>query len=167
VMAVTQGTIGVLVDDRAQRESMFLGAGLTVAGIGLLLITPMPGRYGADELRAMPAGSLAEKRAKATRGEQLLRDEAGSARFRRAWYQHALVAALAGGVGVYLGVRYPDSVWSTAVPSALGTLAISELQIWTRPEAAIGHAERYRAGALSLAPSVAPQMLGVSLQARF
>ena len=169
VMAVGQAAIGLSVDDRAVRESMFLGAGLTVAGIGLLLITPSPGRYGADELRGMPASSLADKRAKLMRGEQLLRGEAATDRFRRAWYQHVLIAALGGGVGVWLGVRYPDQVWTAAVPSAIGTIAIAELQIWTSPKASIDHWNRYRAGgpSLAIAPAVAPQMLGVSLQARF
>ena len=169
VMAVGQGTIGLLADDRAVRESMFLGAGLTVAGIGLLLITPSPGRYGADELHGMPASSLAEQRAKAARGEQLLRGEAATAGLRRAWFQHVLIAALGTGVGVFLGVRYPDRVWVAAVPSALGTIAITELQLWTSPKASIAHWQRYRTGvaSLSLAPSLAPELLGVSLHASF
>lgn len=169
VLAVSQGAVGLSVDDRALRESMFLGAGLTVAGIGLLLITPSPGRYGADELHGMPASSLAEKRAKVTRGEELLRGEAATARFRRAWFQHVLITALGSGVGVFLGVRYPEQIWTAAVPSAIGTIAIAELQIWTSPNASIDHWRRYRTGApsIGLAPSIAPQMLGISLHARF
>jgi hypothetical protein len=167
--AVGQGAIGLFVDDPASRASLFLGAGLSVVGVGALLLTPFPGRHAADELRRMPARTLAEKRAKVARGEELLEGEAESVRFQRAWFQHALVGALSIGNVVFLGVRYPDDVWRVAVPSGIGMLAISELQIWTRPTAASDHWERYRLRVpdVAVAPWLAPATLGLSLHARF
>jgi hypothetical protein len=169
VLAVGQGVVGLAIDDEAQRASMFLGAGLSVAGIGLMLITPFPGRYGAEELRGMSSTTLADKQKRVARGEELLEKEADSAWFQRAWFQHVLMTALGVGVGVFLGVLHPDRIWDVAVPSAIGTFVCAELQIWTRPKAAIGHWEKYRARVpeLSVAPLVAPYTLGLGAHARF
>jgi hypothetical protein len=168
-LAVGQGVIGLVLDDEARRASMFLGAGLSVAGVGLMLITPFPARHGAGELRGMPSSTLADKRAQVARGEELLEGEADSAWFQRAWFQHVLVTALGAGVGVFLGLLHPDRVWDVALPSALGTFATAELQILTRPGAAIGHWDRYRARVpeVAAAPWIAPHTLGLGVHARF
>lgn len=73
------------------------------------------------------------------------------------------------GNALFLGLRYPDDVWRVAVPSTIGLLFISELQIWTRPTVASAHWERYspRAPDVALAPWLSPATFGVGLHARF
>jgi hypothetical protein len=170
-LAVGQGIIAFTADGlpKGQREGMWLGAGLSVVGVGIMGITPFPGRYGAEELRGMPANTLAEKRAKVARGEELLEGEADSAWFQRAWFQHPLLLAAGAGVGLFLGLRNPDELWTAAIPNAVGTFVVAEMQVWTRPKAVIGHWERYRAHVpqLNVAPMVAQHASGLVLHARF
>jgi hypothetical protein len=168
-LAVGQGVAALTIDmPQGQRESMWLGSALSVLGVGIMVITPFPGRYGAEELRGMPASTLAEKRVKVARGEELLEGEADSAWFQRAWFQHPVLLAAGVGVGLFLGLRNPDEVWTAAVPSGISTFVVAELQVWTRPKAVIGHWERYRAHTqLNVAPLVARHATGIVLHARF
>jgi hypothetical protein len=166
-LGVGQGLAGWLIDmPPGQQESMFLGAALSVLGVGIQLITPYPGRYGAEELRGMPSSTLDQKRKRVARGEELLEREADSAWFQRAWFQHIVLVAAGAGVGLFLGLRHPDEVWTAAVPAGVGTFLVAEAQVWTRPKAAISHWERYRAH-LNVAPSVAANGGGFVLHGRF
>jgi hypothetical protein len=167
-MAVGQAALTPLVDNSAQRASLWLGAGLSTAGVGLLLITPFPGRYAADEVAGMATRTPAERRAKLSRAELLLEREAKSAWFQRAWFQHVFTALLGGGVILGLGLLYPDDLWTAAIPSGIGTFLTAEAQIWTRPRRAIDHWQRYRtAPVLSLAPLIAPNTLGLGVGGKF
>lgn len=169
-LAVGQTTVGLVIDHRARKTAMFLGAGLSTAGVALMLLKPFPGRYGADELARMPANTPEQESAKLARAEELLAREAKAARMQYAWFQHLLTTGLGVGVGLTLGLLYPDHVWDVALPSALGTFLTAEAQIWTRPKRAVQHWERYASThtpELTFAPIVNDDAFGACLHMSF
>jgi hypothetical protein len=84
--AVGLGIAAGLTDSRSDRINFATQAALASFGVVDLYVTrPIPGRKGADPIRALPQASHAERLEALHAAEALLRDSARRDRFRRSW----------------------------------------------------------------------------------
>ncbi|MFT3770028.1 MAG: hypothetical protein QM820_31760 [Minicystis sp.] len=144
-LAVGQGVIAVAVKSKETRADMAVGAVESALGAGALGVFDFPARYAGSAVHALPEGTPEERRHKLAVAETLLRKSAEGEAFGRSWIAHAACAAVAAGSGLLLGFGYKRG-WA-ALTNVIGSIAISEVQIWTQPTAAIGDWKDYQAGA--------------------
>jgi hypothetical protein len=107
----------------------------------LVLLRPIPGRQGADPIRAPADASHEDKLARLAEGEHILVDAARRADERSSWTNHLgnLVFNLLGG-GILLALhedRY-------AAVAALSGTAVGEAYIWSEPSRAPGDLADYQ-----------------------
>lgn len=150
-LAVGQGIIAGAVNDRGTRADMAVGAVLSSLGAGALGVFDFPARWAGSSLRALPERTPAERRRKLRRAERLLEKAAESEAFGRSWIAHGACGLVAVGSGFLLGFAYKRG-WA-ALTTVVGSMAVSELQIWTQPTAAIAASRAYRAGSFVTAES--------------
>ena len=113
------------------RDRDIVNAVKTTVGIAdLVVIRPMPGRRGAEPIRAKPDGTHAEKLARLALGEEILRATAVRADSRFSWQVHVgnLLFNLAGSA-VLLGLGHGQAAGVTLATGVVG----GEVQIWTEP----------------------------------
>jgi hypothetical protein len=124
------------------RGNYFVGTGLSVAGMGVLLTQKWPALRALKKFRAMPRGTEQEKVAAIGYAETAMAHQ-------RSWDRLAVrpdhhiaagVLAVAAGLGVGLGF---DSL-KEGLSRGLGVFFILELQIATRPGAFLGPVDRGR-----------------------
>ncbi len=128
--------------DAGTRIDMAVGAAASTLGVIPLGVLPFPARTAPRDLARVPAGSPDERRRKLAFAEQLLEATAKDAKLRRSWVNHATSISVAVGVGLVLGVGYGRP--RSGLLSALGGIALSEVQIWTMPTAAISDFAAYQ-----------------------
>ena len=156
-----------LDDDSGSRTYSGLQIGISTLGlVDLLVRDPVPGRAGADPIRAGdPATRLA-------RGEALLAAAAEHAAARRAWPAHLANAALqAAAAAVLLGIDEPGYA---AASFGLGMLG-GEAMLWSAPSQPARDWDSYREmvtrGALPAEPKAelrfAPTAQGFALELRY
>ena len=131
----TGGMVAGIVQATSQngddRKARIVEASTGAIGTGYLLLRPMEARKGADPIRAMPAGTLAEKQNKLLAAEALLERNAQRTSERTDWKMHLGNVAFnfaAGGVLLALGGNLDD-----VAINALGGSAVGALQLWTEP----------------------------------
>jgi len=99
-------------------------------GVIYLAIAPVPGRSGADPIRAMPADTHSDKMTQLIAAENLLADAAERSRQRFSWAYHIgnllFNAAAAGSVAA-------TGDTSHAIQAFLVDTAAGEAQVWTQP----------------------------------
>jgi hypothetical protein len=174
ILAGGQAAQAAFEDDKAERAGLITGASFSTLGLTLVLIAPTPGRYGHKRFSQMPQGTLEEKRRKANQGEEYLRGEAAAVRRTHSLFTHLLGATLGVGgfLGLYLG--YDDNLVG-ALRTGIGTIAVTELRVWTRPKRAIRYLNEYRAQptvmptaeSLAFAPLMIRGAQGISMAGRF
>ncbi len=170
-LAVGQGTQAAFEDDTASRAGLLVGAGLSTAGLTLVLIAPTPGRYASYRYRALPSHSEDEKQRKLTQGETWLASEAAAVRRTRSWLTHAIAVTFGVGAGLYLGLAYDDNLQG-ALRTGIGTFLVTELRVWTRPTRSVQYWRDYR-GAPTVTPSLGfmpllmPRAAGLSVGGMF
>ncbi len=128
--------------DKDTRVDMAVGAAASTLGVIPLGILPFPARTAPWNLARMPADSPAERRRKLVYAEQLLEYAAKDEKLRRSWVNHATSVGVSVAVGLVLGIGYDRP--RTGLLNALGGIALSEIQIWTMPTAAITDFAEYR-----------------------
>ncbi len=161
IVAATAGNLVLIpvLDSRASRIDLYVGAATTIVGLVPLLLMPL------KVLRDHPAldrevahgGDLCVLLADAER--RLARDADNEAD-GRAWWLHAGNVLLNGGVGLFLGLEYHH--WTSGIINAVGGSIVGEAIIFTQPTGDIGALRRYRRGDLADAPSVRAFGLGAS-----
>lgn len=116
-------------------------AGKSVIGITYLLVDPMPGRHGADPIRALPSATRAEKLAHLEEAERLFRKTVRRSEERKSLLMHI------GNVGLHvitssvlLGLGAEKDAWMTFLIDT----ASGEVQIWSRPWEPVGDWEEYQ-----------------------
>lgn len=144
-LTVGQGILAGAVKDPGFRAERAVGAVMSSLGAGALGVFDFPARYAGSAIQALPEDTPAERRRKLAAAERLLQKSAEGEAFGRSWLSHAACGAVAVGAGFLLGFAYKRG-WA-ALTTVAGSLAISELQIWTQPTAAIGDWKAYREGA--------------------
>lgn len=139
-------------------------------GIIYLLTSPMPGRQGADPVRAMPSATHDERAAQLAAAEELLYETAGRSYQRTGWVLHAgNVAINAAGAAVLLAREAYDKA---ALSFFLDT-AVGEAQILLQPWQPLTDWREYEAFTTGIPPDpearwrVVPQADGVALRLEF
>ncbi len=128
--------------DKGTRADMAVGAAASTLGVIPLGILPFPARTAPWNLARMPAGSPEERRRKLVYAEHLLESAASDEKLRRSWVNHATSIGVSVAVGLVLGIGYGRP--RTGLLNALGGIALSEIQIWTMPTAAITDFAEYQ-----------------------
>jgi hypothetical protein len=173
VLAAGQAGLAIFEEERAARAGLIMGSSFSALGLSLVLLAPSPGRYGHRRFRELPDGTIAEKEAKLWQGEAWLRGEVASVRRTHSLLTHALGAAM--GVGAFLGLYlgYDDNL-AGALRTGLGTVAVTELRVWTRTRRAARNWQAYQArpteppsAGLSLSPLLLPRAQGLQVAGLF
>lgn len=128
--------------DKGRRTDMAVGAAASTLGVIPLGVLPFPARTAWHDLSRVPAGSPAERRRKLAFAEHLLDAAAKDEKLRRSWVNHATSIGVSIGVGLLLGIGYGRPM--SGVINAVGGIALSEIQIWTMPTAAIHDFAEYQ-----------------------
>jgi hypothetical protein len=129
--AVGLGIAAGLTDSRSDRINFATQAALASFGVVDLYFTrPIPGRQGADPIRALPQTSHAERLEALDAAEALLRDSARRDRFRKGW------RAQVGNVAVNLaagGIVWAAGDGEAGLITALSGIAGGLLYLYTEP----------------------------------
>ena len=155
-------------DDRKDRNTHIVRAVEGFYGILDLWLRPLPARFGADPVRALPRATAADRRGRLARAEELVSRGADRAEAPYTLLPHLTVL----GVNLVAGL----AIWQLAdLPHAYRTvlpgLLIGEAQIWTQPHGPAGDAADYREnfGGGSTAANwwLTPEPGGVEVTIRF
>lgn len=140
VSGAIQGASAIRTDDGDNRANYIVGATKSALALTTQLLRPLGARHGADDIRAMPGESRADKLNQLERGENLLRQNAEHAGERTMWKTHltSLAVNLAGGAAIW---AFGDS--KDALISVASGIVFSELSIWTQPGRAIKDLDEY------------------------
>ncbi len=172
-LTVGQFTIALAVDDPLARADNVVGAVASSLGVIPLGFFPFTPRTAAAELRAYPATTPEERRRKLAAAERLLHAASDVEIQGRSWLTHALGFSVSLASGLVLGLGYHST--RGAVLNSLGGVALTELQIFTQPTAAIDAWRAYGLGQFespvtaSNSPrwGLVPQGLGLGFAAVF
>ncbi len=129
---------------RAARTGYVLGGSMTGLGLGLVALTSRPETNSCDVMRSYPSASHAGSMERLREGERRLLRVGRAAQRQTAWWMHGIGVLLGTGVALGLGLGYSDNVLRATL-QGVGTVAFTELRIWTRPTRAIDYARRYEA----------------------
>lgn len=135
VSAAAQTVMWLDADNNDDRISAVVGAAKSAGALIDILLRPLPGRHGADEIRNLPAAE------RLSRGEELLDQAAQRAQERTSWKSHLKVI----GVNLFSGIliaAFGDE-GDAAVSTALG-IAIGEANIWSQPSFPIENRKDYQ-----------------------
>ena len=144
-------------DDSDDRGRAITEASKAFIGlVDLYWLRPMYARRGADELRALPQSTPAQKLAKLRKAENILERNATRADDRYSWPVH--VGA------VLLNFAGAGAIWATgggdseALISAFAGIAGAELMFWTEPGQPLRDLADYKklTGGMSMSVSAAP-----------
>jgi hypothetical protein len=145
VVTVGQAGFALATTNSALRTQTAVGAafsGLGLVGIGVVDFPPL---HAAAALRALPAGTPAERRRKLARGEGLLAAGARSEVGGRSWVGHVAGIGVTLASSLVLALVYKQVV--SGVVTLVSGVGIAEAQIFTRPTAAIDDWRAYQQGA--------------------
>jgi hypothetical protein len=141
-LSMGQFVWAIATPNKDTRTDMAVGAAASTLGVIPLGVLAFPARTAPRDLARVPASSPQERRRKLAFAEHLLEAAAKDEKLRRSWVNHATSIGVSIGVGLVLGVGYGRPV--PGLINALGGIALSELQIWTMPTAAIGDFSEYQ-----------------------
>lgn len=160
-LALAQGGLALGATDGGVRAVSIAGGIKSALAFAGVLAAPATGRTAATRLRAEPASTPAERRAKLRLAESLLRASAGDERLRRSWIPLAAGAVLnASGACVIWALHRPVEGWL-----GLGSgVVVGQIQYWSQPTGAVASWEAYAAGRFrEPVPRAAPAALRVSV----
>jgi hypothetical protein len=143
-LTVGQFAIALAVDDPRARADNVVGAVASSLGVIPLGFFPFTPRSAAADLRVYPATTPAERRRKLAAAERLLHAASDVEIQGRSWITHALGFSVSIASGLVLGLGYHST--RGALLNSLGGVALTELQIFTQPTAAIGAWQAYELG---------------------
>ncbi|HEY3449589.1 MAG TPA: hypothetical protein VGK67_24765 [Myxococcales bacterium] len=136
-LALGQAIPAGLLTSRQDRVNFTVGAITSALAIVATGVMPLDAMYAGDRVRGLPADGL-----RLSRAEQILFATAKEERFWQSWIFHVLGAGVgvAAGLVVWLGYGYLVD----GIVTALGSVALNEIQMWTQPTRAIDDAALYR-----------------------
>ena len=169
--AVGLGVAAGLTDSRSDRINFATQAALASFGVVDLYVTrPIPGRKGADPIRALPQTSHAERLEALRAAEELLGDSARRGRFRRSWRVHVANVAVNLAAG---GIVWAAGSSEDAIITALSGMAGGVLYLVSEPrgrETDLDEYENFTAESPKRPDSgwsVVPNGMGVALRYDF
>lgn len=126
VSSLAQTVAWLDADNNDDRINYIVGAIKSTGGLIDILLRPMPGRYGASEIRGLEGQSFD----KLGQAEDLLQATAQRAQAKTTWKPHLKVLGvnLIGGAAILAFGDGGDALVSTAIGIAVG-----EANIWTQP----------------------------------
>jgi hypothetical protein len=168
--SVLYGTGRAIASDHAKgRVAHIVSAAESVIGTAHQFFWPLPGRNGADPMRAIPGNSREAKIARLAAGEAELLAIAARTKDRTDWKYHVGNVALnAAGAGAIFAYGHDSDAWV-----ALGTgIAIGEISIWTAPNRGRQDLDDYETrfemkSASRVHWSIVPMMGGAGLRVTF
>jgi hypothetical protein len=160
VATVGQGAVYLLSNDVRTKQDMSLGAGTTVLGAALQVLTPLNTGRNATSLAKLPESTTEEKLTKLAKAEELFKSDALTEKAGRSWQIHALNEAVNLGSGLITWLAYKRSVWD-GLTCFLMNSAITETQIWTQPTRTLkdyqNYCRKYKSGNNSFANQPQPE----------
>ena len=141
-LSMGQAVFAIATPDKGTRTDMAVGAAASTLGVIPLGVLPFPARTAWQDLARVPVNSAEGRRRKLAFAEHLLEAAASDEKLRRSWVNHATSIGVSIGVGLVLGVGYGRPI--PGLLNALGGIALSEVQIWTTPTAAIHDFAEYQ-----------------------
>ena len=139
---VVQGTRAALEDETAVRADLIISAVKAAGGIVRYSADPYLGIEGPEAIGAMPAGTLAERRARLVRAEEIMRQNAIYTDERRTWYAHLINIGINAAGGLIVAFAFDDP--QTGFISAGIGAAVGEVSLLTQPWQADDDWEDYR-----------------------
>lgn len=131
-LAAAQFAIAWTSDSDAVSTNYYVGAGLSAASLGMLLLGySWPGLRARQRFRERPAATREQREARIAFGQALISEQNAENRAAGRPWRHALAAAIALGSGVRAGMSFGSVV--QGVGRTLFVLLMLELQILTRP----------------------------------
>lgn len=172
-LTVGQFTIALAVDDPKARADNVVGAVASSLGVIPLGFLPFTPRLAAADLRGYPATTPEQRRRKLAAAERLLHAASDVEIQKRSWITHALGFSVSLASGLVLGLGYQST--RGAVLNSLGGVALTELQIFTQPTAAIEAWHAYELGQIESPRTatnkprwtIVPQGMGLGFAAVF
>lgn len=148
--AATVQAAGASGDDRV---FAIIGASKGALGTAYVLAQPMPGRSGADPIRALPGETLEDRAAQLVAAEALLYEAAARSAQRTAWPMHLgnIALNLVGGVVLLARDNAGLAALSFGVDAAVG-----EVQILSQPWQPRTHWQEYQRTLAGNADGVVP-----------
>jgi hypothetical protein len=159
-LTMAQFTWAITTKDKGTRTDMAIGAAASTLGVIPLGILPFPAKTAPQDLAKFTANTPEERRKKLIFAEHLLHTAADNEILRRSWVNHALSISVSIGVGLVLGVGYERPI--PGLFNAIGGIALSELQIFTQPTAAIKDLHDYQRFGINTAQSTKQKSPGLS-----
>lgn len=135
--------------DEDQKLDGQVGTFTGILATGSMLLEPMDGYYYADQLRAMPQETQAQRNAKLQQGEAFMRKVAKREQYEQSWINRLLSAAVNLGAAAVIwqvGDRPKDALISLT----LGTV-VTEIKIYTSPTTMVDALEAYEQGNYEMA----------------
>ncbi|MBN1496395.1 MAG: hypothetical protein JXA07_06480 [Spirochaetes bacterium] len=132
------------IRDRAFAEDMLVGGLTTAIGLGGQLIFPFKPAYLPDRLRAMPAGTPAERLDKLARAEDILKQCAETEKDGWGWLTHVLNIVVNAGAGCVTVFAF-HRPWTDGLITFAEGEAVSLVNIFSQPRRAIRDLKAYEA----------------------
>jgi len=142
-----------LPDAKGRREANYLATGLAAVGFLSTVLQAPVARNAMDELDQMPSDTPKDRVARQQRALALRDADIAKAKRTRSWINHGVATVLGLGGGLTLALRHDD--WWLGARSALGTILVTELRIWTRPDYDDLNADQEASAAMGLLNSIA------------
>jgi hypothetical protein len=139
---VVQGTRATFEDDPAVRADLVISAVKATGGIIRYVAQPYLGIEGTEAIGPLPAGTLAERRVRLARAEEILRENARVTDARRVWWAHLVNIAVNAAGGLIVAFAFDDP--QTGFVSAGIGAAVGEVSLLTQPWQADDDWEDYR-----------------------
>lgn len=131
VGTVVQITSGIINEDIAWKQDMYLGGGLTALGVASLLISPVV-KVDGDYYRSVDGLSFDEQKNLLKELESLYEASANWEEIGRSWQIHALTIGVNMVGGVVTWLVFDRTPLVGFVNFAINTV-VTEAQIWTQP----------------------------------
>lgn len=139
---VVQGTRATFEDDRSDRADLIISVVKAAGGIARYAAQPYLGIEGPEAIGPLPAGTLAQRRARLARAEEILRQNAIYTDERRVWWAHLLNIGINAAGGFIVAFAFDDP--ETGFLSAGIGAAVGEVSLLTQPWQADDDWEDYR-----------------------
>lgn len=178
-LTMAQFAWALTTKDSGTRIDMAIGAASSTLGVLPLGLLPFPAKTAPQDLAKFAANTPntpTARRQKLIFAEHLLHAAADDEILRRSWVNHAVSIGVSIGVGLILAVGYERPI--PGLFNTIGGIALSELQIFTQPTAAINDLHDYQRFGITPTPTtkqkpasigfnVGPHSGGLSLSGRF
>jgi hypothetical protein len=163
----------------ALTAGLYVGAGSSIVGFGLIAVSPLKVIFDHEALEAKiaAAGPGGDRCAMLAAAETMLIADAKNEAFGRSWLIHSGNALIGVAALLVLGLGYQR--WESGIINGVASIAVGEVMILTQPHGLVRDLRSYRAGDLrepqrrrrrvsfGAAPTLTGHSYGLALVGRF